>query len=33
VVGSIATKQGERSGKKDLTRMREAVLHRREDDK
>jgi hypothetical protein len=33
VAGSIATKQGERTGKKDLTRMREAILHRREDEK
>ena len=31
VVLNIKTKQGERAGKKDISRMREAILHKKQD--
>ena len=33
VIQNINVRQGERKGSKDTNRMREAILHRREDDK
>lgn len=33
VIMNINVRQGEHKGKKDTNRMREAILHRREDDK
>ncbi len=33
VIMNINVRQGERKGNKDTNRMREAILHRREDDK
>jgi hypothetical protein len=33
VITNINVRQGEHKGKKDTNRMREAILHRREDDK
>jgi hypothetical protein len=33
VIININVRQGEHKGKKDINRMREAILHRREDDK
>ena len=33
VITNINVRQGERKGAKDTNRMREAILHRREDDK
>jgi hypothetical protein len=32
VVSNINVRQGERKGPKDINRMREAILHKREDD-
>ena len=32
VVSNINVRQGERGGTKDINRMREAILHKREDD-
>jgi len=31
VISSVNVRQGEHKGKKDISRMREAILHRRED--
>lgn len=33
VISNINVRQGEHKGKKDINRMREAILHRREDDR
>lgn len=33
VVASIRTKQGEHGGKKDISRMRESILHKFEDER
>lgn len=33
VITNINVRQGEHKGKKDINRMREAILHRREDDR
>ena len=33
VITNINVRQGEHKGKKDINRMRESILHRREDDK
>lgn len=32
VVSNINVRQGERKGTKDINRMREAILHKKEDD-
>jgi hypothetical protein len=33
VIASINVRAGEHKGKKDTTRMRESILHKREDEK
>lgn len=33
VISNINVRAGEHKGKKEITRMREAILHRREDDR